>query len=130
MIGESSFPYSTRKGPDDCAANLALVAELALQDIHDISSSRKGKANALTPKTDEEIAFEMMAEEARSLLALTQDITFAQSLDEALRTDHDYIQQVVRADEVARSDREYALALSQGRASLSTSDSLSTALGK
>lgn len=121
---------SSHKGLHDCTADLALAAELALQDIHAIASSRKGKANIFTAKTDEEMAFEMLEEEARALLAFTQDIVFARSLDEALRTDHDYIQEILRADEVARSDKEYALALSQGRAppSTSTSDSLSEAL--
>ncbi|KZT74814.1 hypothetical protein DAEQUDRAFT_771559 [Daedalea quercina L-15889] len=114
MVGESSSSSSSL-APEDSATYIALVAQFALQDIDDISATRKGKASALAPKSDEEIAFELFAEEANSLLALTRDIAFARSIDDALQTDHDILQEIIREDEVARSDREYALAVQAGR---------------
>ncbi|KAH9937495.1 uncharacterized protein B0H18DRAFT_1113321 [Fomitopsis serialis] len=113
MIGESSSSSSLgdTEALENSASYLVLIAEFALQDIDDTLSTRKGKASALAPKTDEELAFELFAEEAHALLALTRDIAFAQSLDDALRADQDIIQELLQADEVARSDREYALAL-------------------
>ncbi|KAH9911610.1 uncharacterized protein B0H18DRAFT_347537 [Fomitopsis serialis] len=125
MIGEgsSSSSPSDTEALEATASYLALIASFALQDIDDVSATRKGKRSAQAPKSDEELAFELFAEEAHSLLSLTQDMTFAQSLDDALRADHDILQEVLQEDEVARSDREYASALQEGRTPATTSAS-------
>ncbi|TFY59506.1 hypothetical protein EVJ58_g5733 [Rhodofomes roseus] len=125
MIGESSSPSSSTSTIDASESEnssdyLALIAELTLQDIDDISASRKGKGNALAPKSDDEFAFDLLAEEARSMLFLARDMAFAQSLDDALQADYEILQEASRADEVARCDREYALALQEGRPPPST----------
>lgn len=97
------------------SALLALVAELALDDLEEINAGRKGKARANACPSDEEIAFQLFAQEARSLLQTTKDLVFARSLDAALDTDCTLLQELERAEACAREDHEYAVALSHGR---------------
>ncbi|TCD67541.1 hypothetical protein EIP91_012295 [Steccherinum ochraceum] len=106
---------------DDVGDLLHLVAELTLQDIQDIQDGRKGKSRYNTVPTDEEIAFQLYAEEANGLLAFAGDAILARSIDDALKTDRGIIRQMVAMENVAFRDRQYALALSQGRAPPSTS---------
>ncbi|TBU35055.1 hypothetical protein BD311DRAFT_201275 [Dichomitus squalens] len=94
---------------------LALVASYGLQDVEDIRGRKKGKAIS-GPLSDEELALQFFAEEARALQTLVSDIAFAHSIDEALRTDADLLEEHERAEEVARRDREIARAIAEGRA--------------
>ncbi|THH20263.1 hypothetical protein EUX98_g8615, partial [Antrodiella citrinella] len=95
---------------------LQLVAKLSLQDIDDLQANKKGKALDSAPLTDEELAFQLYAEEANGLLTFATDAILARSIDEALRTDRPVIQQMVAAENTAVRDRQMALALSQSRA--------------
>lgn len=94
---------------------LHLFATLSLQDIDEIQVNRKGKSRHDVPLTDEELAFQLYTEEANSLLAFASDAILARSVDNALRTDRALIRQMVATENIAFRDRQYALALSQGR---------------
>lgn len=100
---------------DESAALLALIAELCLEDVDDITAGRKGKSKASFAPSDEEIAFELFAQEAKSLLDFTKDLTYARSIDSALETDRSLVEEHMRLETRAHEDREFALALSQGR---------------
>jgi hypothetical protein len=78
--------------PDDSVWLCRLVAEFALEDIRELSSSQKGKAKEGTPASDAEIALQLYAEEAEALQGTVKDHILAQSIDSALRTDHAMIQ--------------------------------------
>jgi hypothetical protein len=99
------------------AEDLALVASLALADVDLIQARRKGKAQDGTPLTDEELAFQLFAEEASSLLALARDAIFAESIDRALETDRPALRTYAAAEARETRDRDIALSLSgQSRA--------------
>jgi len=100
---------------DEGAALLALIAELCLEDVDDVAAGRKGKSKASFTPSDEEIAFELFAQEAKSLLDFTKDLTYARSIDSALETDRALVEEHMRLEIRAHEDREFALALSQGR---------------
>lgn len=95
-------------------ALLSLIASYGLQDVDEIGGRRKEKAvdGALS---DEEIAFQLFAEEARALQTLISDTIFARSLDQALQTDATLLEEHDRIEELARGDREVARALAEGR---------------
>ena len=95
-------------------ALLSLIASYSLQDVDEIGGRRKGKAID-GPLSDEEIAFQLFAEEARALQALVSDTIFARSLDQALQTDTAFLEEHERIEEVEREDREAARALAEGR---------------
>ncbi|KAH8100561.1 hypothetical protein BXZ70DRAFT_1000275 [Cristinia sonorae] len=95
---------------------LQLVATLSLQDINDVQANRKGKARQGALLSDEELAFQLYAEEANSLLTVANDAILASSIDEALKTDCAIIRQMVASENVAIRDRQLAMAMAQGRA--------------
>lgn len=96
---------------DMIAEDLALVASLALADIGAVQSRRKGKALHGTPLTDEELAFQLFAEEANSLLAVSQDAIIAQSIDRALHDDRAILRTYAAAEAREMRDRDMALSL-------------------
>jgi hypothetical protein len=65
----------------------ALVLALSLLDIEEIEGSRKGKLREDAYLTDEEIAFNIQAENLKASLAELRDRRFALSLDESFATD-------------------------------------------
>lgn len=99
------------------AEDLAAVASLALADVDRVQARRKGKAQDGTPQTDEELAFQLFAEEASSLLALSRDVIFAQSIDRALETDRAVLRTYAACEVQETRDRDMAFELSgQARA--------------
>ena len=94
---------------------LLLVATRSLQDVQDVTVKRKGKCKANTRSSDEELAFQLYAEEANTLLALANDAIFARSIDDALRTDREEIRRMVAEEGVAFRDRQFALTLARGQ---------------
>ncbi|PIL32152.1 hypothetical protein GSI_06858 [Ganoderma sinense ZZ0214-1] len=93
-------------------ALLSLIASYSLQDVDEIGGRRRGKAidGALS---DEEIAFQLFAEEARALQTLVGDAIFARSLDQALQTDTALLEEHERIEKVEREDREAVRALTE-----------------
>lgn len=88
---------------------LAFIASYGLQGADDIGGRRKRKASDGSPiPSDEELAFQLFAEEARALQALASDTVFARSLDRALQADMTLLEEHERTEEVAR-------ALAEGR---------------
>lgn len=104
---------SLSTGEDD--QTWALVASLALMDIEDVQSSRKGKGREDQPISDEELAFQLYAEEVNALLTSQSDLILARSVDSALRTDRGVLKRFASEEAAAARDREYALKLSRGR---------------
>ncbi len=86
----------------------ALIAQLALQDITEISGTHKGKGRSDAVKTDEEHAFDLQADYWRTEL----DLQLAQSLNRALETDANWL----AVAQAAEDDHRYALALRDGAA--------------
>lgn len=113
MIAEglgAAFPLD-----DEAIALQTLIAEITLNDLDHLQTGRKGKEIVTVTSEDEELAFRLFAEEVQDLLTITKDAVFARSLDSALETDSFLIEEVTQAEAVAHSDREFAVALSQGR---------------
>ncbi|KAL7285673.1 hypothetical protein ACG7TL_000778 [Trametes sanguinea] len=98
---------------DDSAALLALIAALALEDVKELQNHRAGDGTAIS--ADEELALRLYAEEASALDTFAQDVVMAQSLEKAMETDAGLLEELARLEEMARRDREFAIALSQGR---------------
>lgn len=102
-------------GADDTIALLALIAAYSLEDVDNIQGRRKGKETLGRQSTDEELALELFAEEARALERLARDMVLAQSIDQAICVDAALLAEHERAEEVARGDREIARAIAEGR---------------
>jgi len=109
-----------RRGDSTCLnydfeETLALIASLALEDINDVQSRRKGKAKSGAPLTDEEVAFQLFAEEANSLISFSHDAILARSVDSALRSDRSLLREFAAMEVAATRDRQFAVALAEGR---------------
>ena len=88
---------------------LSLIAALSLQYVDEVYGRRKGKA-VDGPPSDEELALQLFAEEARALQVYAQDIELAQSIANA---DAELVAQYVQIEEFERRDREAAVAMSR-----------------
>ncbi|TFK87946.1 hypothetical protein K466DRAFT_662662 [Polyporus arcularius HHB13444] len=102
-------------GAEDTIALLALIAAYSLEDVDSIQGRRKGKETLGGQPTDEELALELFAEEARALERLAHDMVLAQSINQAICMDAALLAEHERAEEVARGDREIARAIAEGR---------------
>lgn len=91
-----------------------LIAELTLRDIAEISYSRKGKARADAPLSDEEIAFQMQRHDLESVIREMNDYRMAKSLNDAIGTDHRFLNALSIVEQAAADDRQAAHALSTG----------------
>ncbi|KAF5378618.1 hypothetical protein D9615_007185 [Tricholomella constricta] len=125
-MASSSTLRSTRQPPNHILhshniqhdldfATSKLIAELTLHDIAEISSSRKGKARADAPLSDEEIAFRMQRESWENAMREMADHTMARSLNDAIESDHLFLNALSIAEQAAEDDRRAALALSDGQ---------------
>ncbi|KAH9476744.1 ATP-dependent RNA helicase DEAH11, chloroplastic [Psilocybe cubensis] len=92
----------------------ALIAQLALQDIEQAYSSRKGKSRFDAGLTDEEMAYQLQLESFQRLLAESEDAKLARSLNAAVCADAAYLEAVMVAEEAANADRRAAQLLSRG----------------
>ncbi|KAG1734332.1 hypothetical protein EDB19DRAFT_1728124 [Suillus lakei] len=92
----------------------ALVLALSLLDIEEVEGSRKGKLREDACLTDEEVAFNIQAENLKVSLAELQDRRFALSLDEALQTDTAALSALSLINQGERDDHLAALALERG----------------
>ncbi|KAF9468397.1 hypothetical protein BDZ94DRAFT_784579 [Collybia nuda] len=92
-----------------------LIAQLFLDDIDDVTSSRKGKARYDAPPTDEELAFRLQNEFLESAVRELEDYRIAKSLEVALERDFPFISAIAVMEQAAQDDREAARALSEGR---------------
>lgn len=97
-------------------ATSTLFARLSLHDIDEIESSRKRKARADAPLTDEELAFQLQAEDFQNHLKVLEDHRFAESLANAIVSDQDFLRALSVVELGAQDDHAAALALSRGLA--------------
>ncbi|KAJ4490741.1 hypothetical protein J3R30DRAFT_3653919 [Lentinula aciculospora] len=102
----------------DCLASF-ISSQLTLDELRDISLSRKGKARNDTPLTDEEIAFRLFEEEN---LAVVESLRLAFSLQHAIDVDQDILAKLTVEELGAADDHRYAQALSLGQALPKKSD--------
>jgi hypothetical protein len=77
----------------------ALIAKLALDDLADILSSRKGKGRADSLPSDEEIAYRLQSQQFNEWLSIAEDAKLAKSIDDALVTDAPYLDALITAEE-------------------------------
>ncbi|KAJ3547549.1 hypothetical protein NMY22_g1599 [Coprinellus aureogranulatus] len=99
---------------DEDLESAILIAQLQLEDALEVSRGRKGKARASAPRTDEELAFEIQAEELGSWKQIHQDYTLAKSLSDALDQDGALLEAYRVMEEAAREDRRVAELVSRG----------------
>ena len=100
---------------DYSSYNNALIASLFLEDISSIQDARKGKAQDGTPLTDEEVVFQLYAEEADHLLALSRDGILAASIDRAVEADRTLLRAYALSEAQDARDRNMAFYLSGQR---------------
>ncbi|KAJ3521790.1 hypothetical protein NMY22_g12165 [Coprinellus aureogranulatus] len=100
---------------DDDLDTAILIAQLQLEDALEVSQARKGKARATAPRTDEELAFEIQAQELGSFKQLYEDYALAKSLNDALSRDADLLDACRVMEEAAQADRRVAELVSRGR---------------
>ena len=96
------------------AETAALIVRLALDDIEEFNSTRKGKGRYDAPPDDMEVALRAQAESLNSYLGILEDLEFASSLDKALETDLGLLGALSIMALGERDDHEAALALSRG----------------
>ena len=101
---------------DDVVTLFNIVASSALQDIAELRANHKGKSREGSLLSDYQLALEVFAEEATSLLQATRDFEIALGLEKAMRMDAGILEEHRTMEERASRDREMALALSEGRA--------------
>ncbi|OJA20405.1 hypothetical protein AZE42_05362 [Rhizopogon vesiculosus] len=92
----------------------ALIVTLSLIDIQDVEASRKGKSREDAALTDEEVAFNIQAENMKTSLATLQDYRFALSIDEALQADTATLSAISTINQAELDDHLAALALERG----------------
>ena len=90
----------------------ALIASLYLEDIDRVQASRKGKAQDGTPLTDEELAFQLYAEEMGRFLAVSRDAILAESIDKAIGMDRTLLRAYATFEAQEARDRSMAFSLS------------------
>lgn len=97
---------------------LSLIAALTLEDVKELQDHRRSSivsASSQDTLSDEELAVQLYAEEANSLLLFAQDAALAYSINAALRSDRGLIREMVQEETAAIRDRRMALAMSAGR---------------
>ncbi|KAJ3758552.1 hypothetical protein EV360DRAFT_43674 [Lentinula raphanica] len=99
--------------------SLLLISQLALDDLHGISLTRKGKARDGTAMTDEEYAFKLFEEEN---VTIVENLRTALSLQRAIAADQDILMNISIDELGAVDDHRYAQALSGGQALPEKSD--------
>ncbi|TEB25333.1 hypothetical protein FA13DRAFT_1796445 [Coprinellus micaceus] len=92
-----------------------LIAQLQHVFELEVSRGRKGKARALAPRSDEEVAFQMQAEELGSWKQVYQDYTLTKSMSDALDLDTALLEAYRVMEEAAEADRCVAELVSSGR---------------
>lgn len=111
---DTTYGYHTRQSIDNVmdADTAALIAKLALEDLHEVVSERKGESpTADAPLSDAELALQLQSESFQDWLALSEDMKYAQRLNSALGTGRTY-SEAVRPT----GDRRAVKKLSRGKA--------------
>jgi hypothetical protein len=91
-----------------------LVAALHLSDLAELNRSSKGKGRE-GEASAEDAAFAVYKAELKEVEQVEADRRFALSLETAVREDRDALAAFGEQEEIARRDREFALALERGR---------------
>ncbi|GBE78159.1 hypothetical protein SCP_0110420 [Sparassis crispa] len=104
---------------DEFTAVFTYISGLDIDDIDSLQSRSRGKAvgegsGPTSPVSDEEFAFLLFAQEAQALLNITKDhiVTTRKDGDNPSRS---LVEELAAIEEMARHDRQMAIALSEGR---------------
>ncbi|EDR00737.1 uncharacterized protein LACBIDRAFT_312942 [Laccaria bicolor S238N-H82] len=92
-----------------------LIAQLARQDLDEVTQSRKGKGRADAPRSDEELAFQYQRGQLSDWLAFLEDAKLAKSIGSAIETDQNILQAFSIVEQAAADDHRAADLLSSGR---------------
>lgn len=92
----------------------ALIAQLCLEDLEDLYRSRKGKARADAPLSNEENALEAQKRYFEQLMTVAEDEKLARSIGTAVEMDQNYLNAFLVAEAAAVADRRAAELLSRG----------------
>lgn len=98
----------------DDEATILLMLHFSREDLETISSSRKGKVKDDAPPTDEEIAFQLHAQELAATQQTLEDAAFCRSLDNAIDTDQRVLLTLDVQETAANDDRSCAEAMDRG----------------
>ncbi|KAJ6570874.1 hypothetical protein DFH09DRAFT_1261093 [Mycena vulgaris] len=110
------LPSSLMAFPHDIdSATIALISQLALDDIEEIRCSAKGKGREVSPPSDTECALRAYAEEVQDALRFVQDIELARSIDNALELDQPVLSVLSVIEDGSHDDHRYAEALQNGQ---------------
>lgn len=91
-----------------------LIAQLAQQDLEELTSACKGKGRADKPRSDHEIALEIQNEQLNEWRTFLEDAKLARSIGAALQTDQNTLNAFSIMEEAAVEDHRVAEILSQG----------------
>ena len=94
--------------------DLNAIASLLLEDVGEVKAHRKDKGREDAPPTDDVVAFDLFADELRSLVLVIQDERLARSMVEAVSTDHALIEEMGQNDARTLEDRSIAIRISRG----------------
>ena len=105
-----STPQEISKGHIDFDS----IASLLLEDVGEVKALRKDKGREDAPPTDDVVAFDLFADELKSLLLVIQDERLARSMVDAVNTDHALIEELERIDARVLEDRSIAIRMQRG----------------
>ena len=107
-----SIPDTHRETTND-HADLNTIASLLLEEVGEVKASHKNKGREDAPSTDDVVAFDLFADELRSLLLVIQDGELARSMVEAVSTDHAVGEEMGRNDAWMLEDRSIAVRMNR-----------------
>lgn len=91
-----------------------LIAQLAQQDLEELTSACKGKGRADKPRSDHELALEIQNEQLNEWRTFLEDARLARSIGAALETDQNTLNAFSIVEQAAAEDHRVAEILSQG----------------
>ncbi|KAI0192264.1 hypothetical protein EV127DRAFT_44899 [Xylaria flabelliformis] len=94
--------------------SLSLIFSLLREDAREVEFSSKGKQVEGT-LTDVDLALQLYTQELERVAAYVSDRRMTKSMQEAVLTDTDALLECQQQENIARSDRQFALARSEGR---------------
>jgi hypothetical protein len=104
----------TPEDPANYSTDLGAIALLLREEASEVKESRKDKRRQDAPPTDDEVAFDLFANELTSLLSVIQDQRIAQSMEAAMNTDYVLIGELEQSNARALEDRAIAVRMQRG----------------
>ncbi|KAF8523612.1 hypothetical protein JB92DRAFT_2704628 [Gautieria morchelliformis] len=96
------------------STDLDAIASLLLEEVGEVNAGRKDKRRQDAPPTDDEVAFDLFANELTSLLSVIQDQRMARSMEAAVNTDSALIGELEQSNTRTLEDRSIAVRMQRG----------------